>query len=181
MPLDSKTFSKYTELIELRMSYLFYDPEGTPPKAAPDTFQPLRKLETIIMDNAVYEGVKFQWPLSLKRLSLNSNLKKEFDASSLKALQNLSLSENLLNDLPHVHKSAPLTHLYLAQNPLNNVTAESLANLCLLEYISMEYSDTSHINTEESYYCQCFRLEKWIQQQNISGTESLKCLAPSSR
>lgn len=133
-------------------------------------FAPLTKLNVLdISHNRIVNISNIHLPTSLKKLYLSGvttiSSSIELPISSLRELNYLDLSRCELNQIPSFGGNLPsLEALNLTTNTLANFKVDNLAFLCQLKklYISHDLPVRNK--------CECLKIEKWLQDQRITGS-----------
>lgn len=150
-------------------------PGQSEPEISVSTFQPLKNLQFLFMIHSWYTR-NFVWPASIETLVMDETNITNLDITGIQKLSVLSLSATGLRDVPAIHQLAPLTSFRAQSNPLDVLSAESIARYCLLENLVL---DVTLISPTSSNFCRCSRLEKWVSMQNITLDGTIECDKPS--
>ena len=148
-----------------------------------DLFSDLDNLEHLEFSVST---LKDEWPVrypkNIKTLILDYNLYSELDVHWCEKIEELSVANNLLNNIPKLHDPPPpLKILRLKFNPMNDLRIMHIAQLCKLAVLELEFKEGDYYYDSaynETVYCDCFAIVLWLKEMKITGSAKFSCGKP---
>lgn len=153
--------------------------------ASPDfhsLFQNLASLKHFeFTDSYLSNTVYMTLPNNLITVVVDKNEFSFLDLHHCSQLEEVSANDNILQNIPMLHEPLPpLKILRLKNNPLDKMTILTIAPLCQLKVLQLQFPVGSRYNKygSDKSYCECVTLVAWIKKAKISGVETVECSKP---
>lgn len=184
-PDDFQRYTKLKRLVIERSKPSTYQTFPKINKVYQDCFRDAKSLQQFEFTNSnLSEKFTIGWPKNVKFLKIDNNKFQQLDLQGCKEIQELSANGNNLINLPKFHYPLPpIKIMRLKGNPLDNMTILTIAPLCELTLIELEFPPGSHYAQKGSLvsYCDCQLLKKWAHEADISGPDKIECVELKSK
>ncbi|XP_065206884.1 uncharacterized protein LOC135836168 [Planococcus citri] len=148
-----------------------------------DVFSKLTNLEEFDFSASELES-NHQWvlPKALKKYSVNDNLYRFLDVHWCDELEELSVNNNYLEELPKFHSPLPPLKILRGKgNPFDKLKLVEVARFCYLMELQLEPPDYAFLRKSEGF-CDCTLLKYYAKEMEIKGLDTLLCFpAPETQ